>query len=70
MSRIEINADGRHIVVDHDSDLDTIKSAALDLWNATNTPRGTPSTAVGFNTQLAPQWDHDRKRPVRAEVAP
>lgn len=39
MSRIEINADGRQVIVDHTGDLPYLLEKALDTWRATEKPR-------------------------------
>lgn len=48
MSRIEIDAGGRHIIVDHDGELEPLRLAALALWNDTAGPEPSPGPAVGF----------------------
>ena len=48
MSRIEINADGRHVVVDHEGELEPIRAAALALWRDTDGPEPPAGPAVGF----------------------
>ncbi len=50
MSRIEVNAGGRHIIVDHDGELEPLRAAALALWRATETPER-PGPAVGFTVE-------------------
>lgn len=48
MSRVEINAGGRHIIVDHDStDLSYIVEKAESLWKASDPREG--ALAVGFH---------------------
>ncbi|MBM0274123.1 hypothetical protein [Micromonospora tarensis] len=47
MSRIEINAGGRHIIVDHDGELEPLRAAALSLFEATTGPEPT-APATGF----------------------
>jgi hypothetical protein len=32
MSRVEINAEGRHVVVDHDGELPELADTAMKLW--------------------------------------
>ena len=49
MSRVEINADGRQVVVDHVGDLPYLIKEAMDAWRATETPKPTR----GF-TPMAP----------------
>lgn len=50
MSRVEINAGGRHIIVDHDgTDLSYIVEKAESLWKASD-PR-TGALAVGFHPE-------------------
>lgn len=51
MSRIEVNAGGRHVIVDHDGELEPIRAAALALWQATDAPPPPPGPAVGFVAQ-------------------
>ncbi|MFE7869738.1 hypothetical protein ACFUYE_05235 [Micromonospora humida] len=48
MSRIEINAGGRHIIVDHDGELEPLKQAALSLFAATERVPDRPGPATGF----------------------
>ncbi|WP_030488184.1 hypothetical protein [Micromonospora chokoriensis] len=49
MSRIEINAGGRHIIVDHTGELEPLRVAALSLFEATaNVPGDEPGPAFGF----------------------
>lgn len=48
MSRVEINAGGRQIVVDHETELEHITKAAQQLWEATGSAEGRPGPAVGF----------------------
>jgi len=68
MSYVSINADGREIRIDHDmTDLQPLADTALRLWDATTSgPRMTAGFASASFEKSA-QWDHDRKRPVRAE---
>ena len=47
MSRIEINADGRHIIVDHDGELEPLRRSALELWQAAEAKKS-PGPATGF----------------------
>lgn len=54
MSRVEIDADQRHIVIDHDGELAPLVAAARDLWDHTNTPPKPPGPATGFTT--AQRW--------------
>lgn len=50
MSRIEINAGGRHVIVEHDGELslEPLRLAALGLWNDTAGPERPPGPATGF----------------------
>lgn len=67
MSRVEINAGGRHIIVDHDgTDLSHVVEKAQALWTAVEVPERKPGPAYGFQAEKAPQWNHDRQRPVSA----
>lgn len=67
MSRVEINAGGRHIIVDHDgTDLSHVAEKAEALWKAVEVPEPRPGPAYGFQAEKAPQWDHERQAPVRA----
>lgn len=51
MSRIEINAGGRHIIIEHQGgELEPMRHTALSLWEATDSPRPSPGPAVGFHT--------------------
>lgn len=43
MSRVEINARGRHVLVIHDGDLDAVTAAAVAVWDHTAEGHG-----VGF----------------------
>jgi hypothetical protein len=71
MSRIEINADGRHVIVDHDgADLAYVIDKAETLWRAAETPQKSPGPAYGFQAERDRQWDHDRQPPVRAHTDP
>lgn len=69
MSRIEINAGGRHIIVDHDGgDLAYVIEKTQKLWETTETAaQPSPGPGFGFQAERKAQWDHDHKRPVRAE---
>ncbi len=51
MSRIEVNAGGRHIIVDHAGELEPLRAAALALWQATEAPPQSPGPAIGFVSQ-------------------
>jgi hypothetical protein len=67
MSRVEINAGGRHIIVDHDgTDLGYVVDKAEQLWKNAETLDPRPGPAYGFQAEKAPQWDHDRQRPTTA----
>lgn len=57
MSRVEINAGGRHVIVDHDGELEPIRAAALGLWQATDGPQPPPGPAVGFSAER--RWTGD-----------
>lgn len=48
MSRIEINAGGRHIIVDHDGELEPLKQTALAVWAAAEQVPDRPGPAFGF----------------------
>ncbi|MGW5556881.1 hypothetical protein ACWER9_06615 [Micromonospora sp. NPDC003944] len=48
MSRIEIEAGGRRIVVEHGGELEPMKQAALELWAAAEQVPDRPGPAVGF----------------------
>lgn len=50
MSRIEINAGGRSIVIDHDGELEPLRQAALSLWQQTDGPDRT-EPAIGFRDE-------------------
>ena len=67
MSRVEINAGDRHIIVDHDGELHQLTSEAFDLWTKTHTP----STALGlgsagFQADRRGTYDVARTPEVRA----
>lgn len=51
MSRIEINAGGRQIIIDHNGELEPLRAAALALWRDTDSPEPSPGPAVGFSAQ-------------------
>jgi hypothetical protein len=54
MSRIEIDADGRKIVIEHDGELEPLRRAALGLWSDTQKPERL-GPATGFQqTQVRP----------------
>lgn len=53
MSRIEINAGGRHVIVDHDGELAHLATTATELWDHTDgaePPR--TGAGVGFTTAM------------------
>lgn len=54
MSRIEINAAGRHIIIDHNAELEPLQRTALALWEATAGPLPSPGPAVGFQAERRP----------------
>lgn len=54
MSRVEINADGRHVVVDHVGDLPYLMEKALDTWKATEKAKLTR----GFVQGTQPRYSH------------
>jgi hypothetical protein len=51
MSRVEINAGDRHVVVDHEGELAHLADTAQRLWRETEQPLR-PGPAVGFSAQL------------------
>lgn len=58
MSRVEINAGGRHIIIDHDAgDLSFVVDKAEALWKTTATPEEPPGPAYGF--QADRRWTPD-----------
>lgn len=58
MSRIEINAGSRHIVVEHDGgDLAYVIDKAEALWKATEAAEPPPGPAYGF--QADRRWTAD-----------
>jgi hypothetical protein len=59
MSRIEINAGGRHVIVDHDGELEPIRAAALSLWQASESRLASPGPAVGFTAERRGTYDVD-----------
>ncbi len=65
MAKVEINADGRAITVEHDAELAVITDAAFDLWKQTEAPSRTGPGSAGFQMERARQWDHDRTNPMR-----
>ncbi len=57
MSRVEIEAGGRRVTVDHDTELAHIVQAAQELWDHTaGTER--PGPAYGFTTER--RWTPDQ----------
>lgn len=48
MSRVEINAGGRHVIVDHETELEHITKTAQQLWEATSGADDRPGPAIGF----------------------
>lgn len=50
MSRVEIDAGGRKVVVDHDGELAHLAKTASELWEATAGVDPQPRGAVGFVT--------------------
>jgi hypothetical protein len=68
MTHVHIS-DGNHAVtLEHDgSDLAYVVEKTQQLWEDTRAPLSSPGPATGFSSQIADQWDHDRRRPVRAE---
>jgi hypothetical protein len=51
VSRVEINAGGRHIIVDHDGELEPLARTVRELWDHTaGAEPDKPSGAVGFVT--------------------
>lgn len=57
MSRIEIEAGGRRIVVDHDTELAHVAQTARDLWDHTAAGGGSAGPAFGFAHQQ--RWTPD-----------
>lgn len=50
MSRIEINAGGRHVIVDHDGELAHLAKTAAELWDSTDGVPDDKPGAIGFTT--------------------
>lgn len=50
MSRVEINAGGRQIVVDHDGELAHLADTARQLWDHTHGADDRHGPAIGFQT--------------------
>jgi hypothetical protein len=48
VSRVEIEAGGRRIVIDHDTELEHVKAAARELWDHTATTPTPAGPAYGF----------------------
>lgn len=57
MSRIEIDAGGRKVVIDHDGELEPIQRTALTLWEATAGPEPSLGPAIGFSAER--RWTGD-----------
>lgn len=51
MSRIEIDAGGRKVVIDHDGELEPIQRTALALWESTAGPEPSQGPAIGFSAE-------------------
>lgn len=49
MSRIEISAGGRHIIVDHDGELAHVADTATRLWESTH-GTDSPGGGMGFTS--------------------
>lgn len=52
MSRVEINANGRSVVIDHTGDLPYLAEQALKLWEQIEAPEN-PGPAYGFQAERA-----------------
>jgi hypothetical protein len=50
VSRVEINAGGRHVVVDHQGELAHLAKTATELWESTAGAEPDSPAAVGFVT--------------------
>lgn len=50
MSRVEIEAGGRRVVVDHDAELEHLVRHARELWDHTATVPDEPGPAYGFSS--------------------
>jgi hypothetical protein len=50
MSRVEINADGRQVIVDHVGDLPYLIEKAMEAWKATEAPPKPPRGFVAPST--------------------
>lgn len=59
MSRIEIDAGGRKVVIDHGGELEPMRQAALSLWQATAGPAPAAGPAVGFTSERRSTYDVD-----------
>lgn len=68
MSRIEINAGGRQVIIDHEGELEPIARTAFDLWTKAEgpEPRVGPASA-GFQMERRGTWDYS---PMAAPGAP
>lgn len=52
MSRVEIDAGGRKVVIDHDGELAHLATTASELWESTAGVDPQPRGAVGFATGM------------------
>lgn len=58
MSRVEINANGRHIIVEHDTELAYLAKTADELWRGTASPSEKLGSPVGFSVYRSDPGTH------------
>nr|MDT0660842.1 hypothetical protein [Micromonospora sp. DSM 115978] len=76
MSRVEINAHGRHVIVDHDGELEPLQRTARELWEVTGNA-GPERLGPAFGFQAPARYTPDihptghgaRSRPTAPVVA-
>lgn len=65
MTKVNINGHDHQVEIEADGELATVVEQARALWEATKGSDAPPGPATGFVIEKAPQWDHDRRPPVR-----
>lgn len=67
MTQVSIAGSNHTVTVDHEgADLVYVVEKAQKLWDETKPAEHGPGPAIGFSSEIHPQWDHDNTRPVRA----
>lgn len=67
MSRVEIEAGGRRVLVEHDAELAELAKTAEEVWSRTAVPDPSPGPAFGF--QADRRWS-PAVQPSSARRAP